>query len=262
MPVPSSFDDLSETPSSNSPAGSESVGTQANEYLQTAFAFIKQLVDGKLKPTATIDFNAQKLTNIANGDTTSSSKDALTGAQVRALAYKVGEVRMWHGAVANIASTWGAGWQLADGTNGTANLKDRFIVGAGNTYAPNATGGNATNTLSVANMPSHNHGINDPGHNHSVNDPGHGHTAIGGSFVVLGAAGGGNGLAGGGQSFSFPVGTNNANTGVSLNASGTGGFNSASGTGISTQSNGSGAAVENRPPYYALCFIEYTGLGA
>lgn len=270
MPVPTSFDDLSETPSSNSPAGSETVGPQANDYFQAAFAFIKQLRDGLLKPTASVDFNAQKITNIANGDTTSTSKDVLTGAQVRALAYKVGEQRIWHGAIANIASVWGPGWQLADGTNGTADMRDKFIVGAGNSYAPGATGGAATVTLSLANLPSHNHGVNDPGHGHVLNDPGHGHsvndpghnhaTQNGGSFMVFSA---GSGSFGGGPSPFQPFfATANAVTNVTVNGAGSNISINGAFTGISTQNTGSGTAVENRPPYYASCVLEYTGIGA
>lgn len=33
------------------------------------------------------------------------------------------------------------GWQLCDGTNGTKDLRDRFILGAGSTYPFNTTGG-------------------------------------------------------------------------------------------------------------------------
>lgn len=67
MPVPSSFADLSETPGSNSPAGSESVGPNMNAYIQAAYAFIKQMYDGAQTPTAPVSFNGQKITNIANG---------------------------------------------------------------------------------------------------------------------------------------------------------------------------------------------------
>ena len=34
-----------------------------------------------------------------------------------------------------------SGWQICDGTNGTPDLRDRFIVGSGNTYAVGNTGG-------------------------------------------------------------------------------------------------------------------------
>jgi hypothetical protein len=37
-----------------------------------------------------------------------------------------------------------AGWQLADGSNGTPDLRDKFIVGAGNLYTQNTTGGSTT----------------------------------------------------------------------------------------------------------------------
>lgn len=43
---------------------------------------------------------------------------------------------MWSGSIGSIP----AGYYLCDGQNGTPNLKDRFVVGAGNTYAVGNTG--------------------------------------------------------------------------------------------------------------------------
>ena len=57
-----------------------------------------------------------------------------------------GFIGMWSGS----ASTIPTGWALCDGTNGTPNLTDRFILGAGKAYQPGATGGTATATPSVA----------------------------------------------------------------------------------------------------------------
>ena len=54
-----------------------------------------------------------------------------------------GGIIMWSGATNNIPT----GWALCDGQNGTPNLQDKFIVGAGNTYAVDATGGSADATL-------------------------------------------------------------------------------------------------------------------
>lgn len=64
-----------------------------------------------------------------------------------------GAVIMWSGATNEIPS----GWQVCDGTNGTPNLQDRFVVGAGNTYTLNDTGGAAQMALSVDQMPAHSH---------------------------------------------------------------------------------------------------------
>lgn len=61
----------------------------------------------------------------------------------------VGNISMWHGLTENIPN----GWVLCDGTNGTPDLRDRFIVGSGTTYTTGNTGG-AT---------SHSHGANDAG---------------------------------------------------------------------------------------------------
>jgi microcystin-dependent protein len=272
MPIPSSINDLDVNPNNNSPQGSETVGPNANGYLQALGAFIKQIYTGSVKPTATVDFNAQKITNIANGDTSSTSKDVLTGAQVRALAYKVGEQRMWHGAIANIASVWGPGWQLADGTNGTADCRLRFIVGAdGTTYAPGATGGNDSVTLSVAQLPAHSHVVNDPthnhahsdpGHSHGYSDPGHAHASQGNGFWVSPPSGGFASGASGPAAMSQTSLTQAAGIGITIGSAATGVTNQAAATGITLQNTGTGAAVDIRPKYYASCIIEYTGIGA
>jgi len=65
-------------------------------------------------------------------------------------------VILFSGAVNAIPS----GWQVCDGTNSKPNLKDKFVVGAGNTYTVGATGGRKTianHTLTTAQIPSHNH---------------------------------------------------------------------------------------------------------
>lgn len=67
----------------------------------------------------------------------------------------VGGIIMWSGSVASIPS----GWALCNGLNGTPNLQDRFIVGAGSSYNPNDTGGAASVTLTTAQMPAHSHSV-------------------------------------------------------------------------------------------------------
>ena len=56
-----------------------------------------------------------------------------------------GIITMWTGATNAVPS----GWALCDGNNGTPNLKDRFIVGAGQSYGVGNTGGSITQTPSV-----------------------------------------------------------------------------------------------------------------
>lgn len=62
-----------------------------------------------------------------------------------------GLIAMWSGLVANIPS----GWTLCNGLNGTPDLRDRFIVGAGNSYAVGAQGGSVTAVTTVAGAHSH-----------------------------------------------------------------------------------------------------------
>jgi hypothetical protein len=52
-------------------------------------------------------------------------------------AIPVGVITMWSGSIATIPT----GWAICNGTNGTPNLINRFVVAAGGTYAPGATGG-------------------------------------------------------------------------------------------------------------------------
>ena len=69
----------------------------------------------------------------------------------------VGGIIMWSGAV----STVPAGWRLCDGANGTPNLRGRFVIGAGGTYSPGATGGQESIRLTVGQLPPHSHAVDD-----------------------------------------------------------------------------------------------------
>ena len=160
-----------------------------------------------------------------------------------------GLIAMWSGVTAP------TGWKLCDGTNGTPDLRDRFIVGAGTSYAIGATGGANTVTLNESQIPSHTHSISATssgagGHSHSISisDPGHGHT--------YGRAGGiyGNGFAFQDQSLNGTGYTTNiATTGISASASTVGDHTHT--ITASATTTGGGLAHENRPPYYALAYI-------
>lgn len=67
-----------------------------------------------------------------------------------------GIICMWSG------STVPIGWHLCDGTDGTPDLRNRFIVGAGLSYSVGNTGGEAFHTLTTNEMPSHNHNLEFP----------------------------------------------------------------------------------------------------
>ena len=80
---------------------------------------------------------------------------------VDAVGIPIGGIIIWSGSVSNIPS----GFHLCDGSTigscATPDLRDRFVVGAGGSYSVGATGGAATHTLTVAEMPSHSHNHTD-----------------------------------------------------------------------------------------------------
>lgn len=66
-----------------------------------------------------------------------------------------GSIVIWSGTTANIPS----GWALCDGKNGRPDLRDRFVLGSGGTTSTGAKGGSKEVTLTVEQMPAHQHGL-------------------------------------------------------------------------------------------------------
>ena len=69
-----------------------------------------------------------------------------------------GGIIIWSGAVSDIPT----GWVLCDGTNGTPDLRDRFVLGAGHNYSVGATGGESEHILTIDEMPKHSHKYTSP----------------------------------------------------------------------------------------------------
>lgn len=147
-----------------------------------------------------------------------------------------GGIIMWSGSVLNIPT----GWTLCDGTDSTPDLRNRFVVGAGSTYAVDDTGGADFVTLSTANLPAHNHSASSSSTS-TVNDPGHSHSYQG----VKPSSGTGTSSR---HSVPFTRTTSSATTGITVSTS----------TSTSIGNTGSGTAHENRPPYYAIAYIMKT----
>lgn len=164
----------------------------------------------------------------------------------------LGGIIMWSGAVSSIP----AGWALCDGrsSNGrtTPDLRGRFIVGAGSgaigltSREVSATGGNEQTTLTVGQLPAHNHRVrgstgNNGNHNHAVYEaPRDDRNFSGGRTQALGVVG---------------------DTG-SPGAPDTNGWATTSTAGdhshsfdVTSDSTGNGEAFGNLPPFYALAFI-------
>lgn len=64
-----------------------------------------------------------------------------------------GSIIPWYGNLANIPD----GFALCDGKNGTPDLRDRFLVGAGNAYKLGDIGGENKHQLTIDEMPKHEH---------------------------------------------------------------------------------------------------------
>ena len=97
--------------------------------------------------------------------------------------YPVGSVYISFNS-ADPSTLFGGTWQ---------RLKDTFLLVNGDQYAPNTTGGSATKTIGVENMPSHNHTVSSSGkHTHSATTSANGsHSHTRGDMNITGAIRGG-----------------------------------------------------------------------
>lgn len=155
-------------------------------------------------------------TPLAGSNTTQIATTEFVTTAVTA-SFPSGGIIIWSGAQAAIPS----GWYLCNGSNGTPDLRDRFVVGAGSTYNVAATGGSKDATLV-----SHTHTA-------SVSDPGHSHTSVS-DYIHAAASDGGTGMF---RNQAAQTGT--STTGIT----------------VTNSTVGSSATNANLPPYYALCYI-------
>lgn len=177
-----------------------------------------------------ISNNATNITSILTGLSTVNTSDTNSVYyKLMKLIYPVGSL-YWSSKSTNPATLFGGTW---------VQIKDRFVLACGDTYKTvGATGGASSVTLSVSNMPSHNHGFSWSGsHSHGVSDPGHSHGYELGEYD--GAAGHAGERTG---RYYGTANTYSATTGISINSK----TISISGT---TGSNGSGSAFNILPPY-------------
>lgn len=184
--------------------------------------------------------------------------------------FPTGIIVLWSGASNAIPN----GWALCNGSNGTPDLRNRFVVGAGSNYNVGATGGQDSVALSVSQMPSHNHSATtntsvNTVTTTTVNGSGNATTDAAGehSHGVYGIRGSYSNKVSGfqvGQPENYSDGsyynlTNSAGShthtisGLSFTADSTSTSTATSSTSIGYK--GSSSSHENRPPYYALCYI-------
>ncbi|NCA81328.1 MAG: hypothetical protein EOM72_01090 [Opitutae bacterium] len=136
----------------------------------------------------------------------------------------VGAILMWSGTTNTIPD----GWSLCNGQNGTPDLRDRFIMGAGNHYGVSATGGVASVTLSTNQLPPHSHTFKDAYYAESV-VPSKTPTG-GGGYIDLGYEVTGSGNHDADNNYMYY-------------------------RHMTTDNTGAGSSVPILPPYFALCYI-------
>lgn len=171
----------------------------------------------------TLTLNADLISNSSSGTAGQAllSRGAGLSPQWGA-AFVTGMIMLWSGSSASIPS----GWLLCDGSSSTPDLRNRFVVGAGSTYAVGATGGSAD-----AIVVSHTHT--------GTVDSNGAHTHLIGQVNATGIY---ESAGGSGPNISSPgnLSTNSAGTHTHT---------------FTTNSSGSSATNANLPPYYALCYI-------
>jgi hypothetical protein len=156
-------------------------------------------------------------------NTTQLATTAFVNASISAsgLPLPAGMIVMWSGSVGTIPS----GWLLCNGSNGTPDLRNRFVIGAGLTYPVAATGG-SKDAVVVA----HTHIVGDPGHSHQM-------TRVLTDLNVDARFDALSQFAVADDAEYTDRNTDSATTGITIATAGVSGTNA------------------NLPPYYALCYI-------
>lgn len=149
-----------------------------------------------------------------------------------------GVILLWSGSIGSIP----AGYVLCNGSNGTPDLRNRFIVGAGSTYAVDATGGSADAiVVSHTHTASSSSSVTDPGHLHdmgAIRDAGpYGTTTVASQTLEDWTS----------------AGTSTQSANVSTKTTGV-----TVATTTTINSAGTSGTGANIPPYYALCYIMKT----
>ena len=192
------------------------------------------------------DLTYNPVTNTLNVPNISGNGSGLTGIE----SFVTGMIILWSGAANNIPT----GFVICDGNNSTPDLRNRFVVGAGDSYSVGNSGGSNDVTLSTSQLPSHDHSFS------GSQSHDHGYAFAQGSNGGIGNNFGGSGILNlaqvGGRLAELEQ--SGGNDGQDLR-----GFTADTGDKTVTisgtsGSTGSGAAIENRPPYYALCYIMKT----
>lgn len=155
-------------------------------------------------------------------------------------AVPIGGIILWSGAIADIPT----GWSLCNGLEGTPDLRDRFIVGAGSSYPVDSTGGAVSKTTSS-------NGDHDHGSSSLIASSAGSHNHSSGSLANTTASG------------SVPQGggANNAVGSHSHTITGSTGSNGSHVHNISGDTDNNGDhdhSVNVLPPYYSLAYIMRT----
>ena len=149
--------------------------------------------------------------------------------------FLTGMIMMWGGTTAP------TGWQLCNGDPASTSalqtllgqtdvpdLRDKFVIGAGNSYNRHATGGESTVELQTTHLPSHRH--------FAFRSGNHGSARTGSNLSANNTPGSGSGASNLYEGYNITHSGSDADVGR-------------------TSPTGSGSAHENKPPYYALTYI-------
>ena len=230
-------------------------GSSARAALYHAGA--EKLVTSSTGVTVTGTVNATSFSGSLAASNLTGALPAISGANLTGIeAFVTGMILLWYGNTGNIPT----GFVLCDGNNSTPDLRDRFVVGAGSAYSPGNTGGSSSVTLSTSQLPSHTHSLSASGttggggsHRHYgfANATG-GQQRTGSNLSANNFAAKGTGAGNIYETYNITTAGNDASAGKTSEASShTHSFSLSGNTG----SAGSGSSIENRPPYYALCYI-------
>lgn len=119
-------------------------------------AQVNQIINNRLAKKQNVLTPGDGISIVEQGGKTVISSAGGSGDTAYLINAPLGAIVVWSGTAENVPE----GWSICNGENGTLDLRDKFVLAAGDGHEVGETGGSEEVTLTIDQMPQHDHRVN------------------------------------------------------------------------------------------------------